>query len=340
MRKDQLVSALVKKKKNGRNRTAKSTKTNRSREGSAAAAMPKKRTTATQRRIRKLQAQREMMRDLGTEQIDSTNANDDRLVLMVRDSYWLHAYWELSSGSVERAKAALAEHWHNVKPTLRLLRLSNVSEATRTESVVREIEIHGAVNNWYIDVQEPPQSFRVEIGYTTSNDHFFGLARSNCVTTPKSGSPDMIDGNWADVMENSDRIFAMSGGYTENNSGNDELQELLEERLRRPIGSPMVTRFGQGAEAILGHSSDLKFSVDVEVVVYGMASRNAHVTMLEEPVKLGPDGSFTARMGLPNRRQVIPLVATSADGIEEQTIVLGLERNTKVMEPKFREIGE
>jgi len=31
----------------------------------------------------------------------------DRLVVMVRDPYWLHAYWELSRKSVERAKVAL-----------------------------------------------------------------------------------------------------------------------------------------------------------------------------------------------------------------------------------------
>ena len=342
MRKDQLVCALAKKKKNGRTNTStvKPAKTVQASKGPNPAVAPKKRTTAAQRRIRKAQAEREMLRDLGNDGISSTNRATDRVVLMVRDPYWLHTYWELTSSSIDRAKAALAEHWHDAKPVLRLLRVSSVREATRNEAVVREIEIHGAVNNWYIDVQDPPQSFRVEVGYNTSDGRFYGLARSNCVTTPKAGSPDMIDGNWADVMKNSDRIYAMSGGYSENNAGIDELQELLEERLRRPIGSPMITRFGQGADAILGSPTDLRFSVDVEVVVYGMASSSAYVTMLGEPVKLGPDGSFTARMSLPNRRQVVPLVATTADGGEEQTIVLALERNTKVMEPKFREIGE
>jgi len=40
---------------------------------------------------------------------------------------------------------------------------------------------------------------------------------------------------------------------------------------------------------------------------------------------------------LPNRRQVIPLVASTKDGGSQRTIVLAMERNTKVMEPIDRE---
>jgi hypothetical protein len=59
-----------------------------------------------------------------------------------------------------------------------------------------------------------------------------------------------------------------------------------------------------------------------------------------EPVQLGPDGSFTARVSLPDRRRVLPVVASSRDGVQERTIVLAIERNTKVMEPKMREPGQ
>ena len=27
------------------------------------------------------------------------------------------------------------------------------------------MEIHGGVNNWYIDVQNPPKSYQLDIGY-------------------------------------------------------------------------------------------------------------------------------------------------------------------------------
>ena len=52
------------------------------------------------------------------------------------------------------------------------------------------------------------------------------------------------------------------------------------------------------------------------------------------------DGSFTVRLSMPNRRQVLPVVASSGDGVEQRTIILAVERNTKVMEPKIREANE
>ena len=39
----------------------------------------------------------------------------DRIVLLVRDPYWLHAYWEITPAAVQRAEAALKvafdDHW-------------------------------------------------------------------------------------------------------------------------------------------------------------------------------------------------------------------------------------
>jgi hypothetical protein len=43
------------------------------------------------------------------------------------------------------------------------------------------------------------------------------------------------------------------------------------------------------------------------------------------------------RVDLPNKRQVLPIVASTADGIERQTVVLAVERNTKSMEPLGRD---
>jgi hypothetical protein len=38
-------------------------------------------------------------------------------------------------------------------------------------------------------------------------------------------------------------------------------------------------------------------------------------------------------MELPDRRQVLPVVACSRDGMRQRTTVIAVERNTKVMEP-------
>ena len=287
------------------------------------------------RRINQLQHKLATVKNLAANTSDDgqPGPREDRLVVMVRDPYWLHAVWELSQQSVDRAQAAMGPHWHTAQPTLRLFRIMEAGASTHE----RDIVIHGGVSNWYADVQDPPCQFRMEIGYLAKNGAFHCLARSNTVQTPPAGTSDAVDENWADVAEHADRIYAMSGGYSPGGTSR-ELQELLEERLRRPLGSPMSTRYGQGAANIDGAEEKLRFAIDAEVIVYGAANRDAHVTLKGEPVQLRSDGTFAVRLSFPDRRQVIPIVVSSADGVEQRTIILAVERNTKRMEPVVRDI--
>ena len=338
MRKDELVRALV-------NHSRRKQKTANGRRGANGASLRIRdhfKAEATAKDILSAKAQEQLVqlrqKLAGSRQLsggqEPGRAEQDRLVVMVRDPYWLHAYWELAPRSVERAQTALGPHWHTTRPVLRLFQLSSDG----TAELQREITIHGGVNHWYVDVQNPPQQFRMEIGFLAASGQFYCLARSNEVTTPPAGTSDSVDENWADIDENADRIFAMSGGYTHRGTSL-ELQELLEERLRRPMGTPMKTRYGGGASRVLAGAQDLPFAVDAELLVYGVSHPHAHVTLQGEPVPLRPDGSFTVRMTLPDRRQVIPVIASSPDGVEQRTIILAVERNTKVLEPVVRDAG-
>lgn len=256
----------------------------------------------------------------------------DRIVVMVRDPYWLHAYWELTRTSIQRAEAALGQEWPHSRPILRLLDVSAQDTTSTSESVIRDIPIHGGCNNWYIEVPNPPRSFRVDIGYLARSGRFYVLARSNVVSTPRPGASDLLDENWADLdSAKAERIFAMSSGFNPNASSL-EIKQLFEERLRRPMGSPSVTSFGSGAWPA-ARARKFWFQLDAELIVYGATEPDAHVTLQGEPVKLRSDGTFTMRFSLPDSRQIIPAVAASADGIEERTIVLAVERNTKRLEP-------
>ena len=286
------------------------------------------------RKINQLQEKLASIRNLAAATSHGGECRQDRLVVMVRDPYWLHAYWELAQRSVDRAQVAMGQRWHSAQPVLRLYHTHG--EAATIHQ--RDIPIHGGVSNWYIDVQDPPQDYRLEIGYLADDGYFYCVARSNEVSTPPAGASDALDENWTAVAENADRIFAMSGGYSPQGASR-ELQELLEERLRRPLGSPMKTRYGNGA-ARIREGEQLQFAVDAEIIVYGLANRDAHVTVQGEPVQLRADGAFAVRLNLPDRRQVIPIVASSNDGVEQRTTILAVERNTKVMEPLVRDVTD
>jgi uncharacterized protein len=263
----------------------------------------------------------------------------DRIVCMVRDPYWLHCYWELTRQSIQRAEAALAQAWHGARPILRLLDVTSLDSANNTESIVKDVEIHGGASNWYVEVQNPPRSYRIDIGYLSRGGQFYVLARSNIVSTPRAGMSDVIDDNWSDLdTEQARRLFAMSSGF-DPSASSLELKQLFEERLRRPMGSPSVTSFGSGALQY-GKPRTFWFQMDAELIVYGATEPTAKVTLQGAPVKLRRDGTFTMRFSLPDSRQIIPAVAMSADGIEERTVVLAVERNTKHLEPVITDLNE
>lgn len=290
--------------------------------------------------LRRQREQAERLRDLstgtlvggsavkgGSQRTRAGEPHRDRIVLLVRDSYWLQATWEITRASVGRAESSLAERWHTSRPVLRLMQVEDVSNNS-AETVQRDIPIHGGVDNWYIDVQDPPARFRVAIGYLTDDDHFHSICRSNIVETPSPGECERLDEHWHDIADDYERIYSLSGGY-ETDGG--DLKEMFEERLHRT----MPSRGEQGqtvADPTLLRQSKLPFEVDAELIVFGKTASGSSVSLGGRPVKLQADGTFTVRMKLPDRRQVLPITAESRDGMRQRTTVIAVERNTKVME--------
>ena len=346
MRKEQLIHALAKlasgaapshAAKNGRTNGCSSggsraKKSCKSRNGHArATSAAKPRSARLEGRLSQIRSRLLETKNLAIRS-GGGNGSGDRLVVMVRDPYWLHAYWELTRQSIERARAALGQHWHGARPILRLLEVARDGTTNSVRRIARDIEIHGSVNNWYLDVGNPPKSYQLEIGYKAPSARFVCLARSNIVSTPAVGTIKPFGGAWTEGGDDYNRIYALSGGYSQEGDHSD-LKELFEERLHRPMGT-RFTIAGGGTDV---GQRDFNFEVDAELVVFGVTSPDAHVTLKGEPVPLEPDGTFKIAFNLPERRQVFPVVASSGDGVEQRTIVLAVERNTKVMEPVIRE---
>jgi hypothetical protein len=352
MRKDQLIRALVRKAKTGLATAATVDASGRASQPAAVhVAAPRARTAPppaapavdpeVARRIAEARDRIARAKNLSTgpESGKARRPARDRMVLMVRGPHWLHVFWEITPRSITRAQAALGPEWHAARPVLRVLQMEHDLQAAPSERVVREIEIHGGVKNWFVDVREPLRC-RTEVGYRTPGGRFHGLVRSNVVSTPAASQGDTLDAHWGGIMEDCDRIYSMSGGFSpENNS--TELQELFEERLRRPMGPPASRqRAAADADDDSAPEPEFQLEVDAEMIVYGATRPNAYVTLQGEPVKVQPDGTFRVRVDLPNKRQVLPIVASAQDGSARQTVVMAVERNTKSMEPYGRESGE
>ena len=364
MRKDELVRALAKEARRrarkggtprsrasapgGRKRSTPRTRPVRAVKGSSAKSAhaskanrngrtqskPATRNSVVLQRLRQSQQAKEREKNLAAPRGPRyVEPGKDCLVLMVLDPFWLQACWDVTHHAVERVQAAMAEKWHGAQPTLRLLEVDQGTTTGTSERVLRDIPVHGGVRNWYVDIHETT-SYQACLGYLAADGQFFTILRSNIVTPPVPGSTDPLDENWEEVAEDYERVYALSGG-NEREHEDSELRELFEERLRRPMGVPVVARFGLAG--MRKQRKELPFDVDAELIVYGSTSPDAHITLSNTPVKLRDDGTFTVRMKLPDRRQVIPVVATSHDGVECRTIVLAVERNTKRLDPVIRE---
>ena len=250
----------------------------------------------------------------------------DKIVLAAPDAYWLHVMWELSVQSVQRAEAALGQDWHGAQPIIRLFDVTSTDTTSTSETPVKDIAVHGGCSHWYIDIAQPPRAYRADIGYMPRRGRFFELARSNVLTPPAAGASEPIDDAKGDPA-------ARGLPVGDHHHGG---KDLGDEQFRRPMKENM---FGTGALPP-GKLKKFFFDIDAELVVYGRTDPGATVTMHNEPVKLRSDGSgtFSMRFSLPDCRQIIPAVATSADGMEEQTIVLAIERNTKRLDPMVHDL--
>lgn len=257
----------------------------------------------------------------------------DRIVVVVRDPYWLHVFWELTHQSVQRAEAALGQDWHGARPILRVCDVSAQDTTSTAEGVVRDVDVHGGCNNWYIEVTQPPRSYRVDIGYVSKRGQFYALARSNVVTPPKAGQSDNLDENWNETdAKQADRLYAMSSGFDPSAGDTRALKEFLEERFRRPLHATALPS-APTTTGPVPKGGKFFFHIDAEMIVFGRTIAGSRVTLQGEPVKLRPDGTFTMRYSFPDGRQILPAIAESADGVEERKIVLAVERNTKELEP-------
>lgn len=287
------------------------------------ASKPSQASPRVKRKLAALHAQRQRLRDIST----GDNTAEDQLLLIVRDPYWLHLSWEVQPESVRRARTALGQQWHTAEPALRVHRL----HPSGASGGYKQQVIHGGVQHWYIDVQNPPGKYRAELGYASASGEFYCICKSNEATTPEAGASLAVDDNWNDIARNADRVYAMSGGYSADGVSS-ELREALEDRLKRRLGRPTDTRLAS-ASARNGYQQPL-LTVEAEMVLHGVVAPHTHLTIKGEPVEVADDNTFEVKVALPDRRQVAPIVASSSDGAEQRTIIIGVDKNTKTLAPQ------
>lgn len=258
--------------------------------------------------------------------------NQTRVVLMVRDPYWLYSYWDFS-GETYHGLANLFGSWQNVPLTMRIYEVAPTAESG--VQLLYDIPLDQNARSWYIHASGPNRSFVVDLGYLHPYEGFVVLCRSNVVTTPRDSISDIIDEEWMIIEEDFRRLYRLAG-WGRQNMNSAEIVESLIKRLEREMGSGAVSSLSSPSRPVQKERG-FWLVVDAELIVYGSTEPDAHVTIDGQPITLRPDGSFTLRTALPDGIRNIPVSAKSSDDIETITITPVVQRTTHSQHVKKEE---
>lgn len=249
---------------------------------------------------------------------------DNKVVLLVRDPYWLHAYWEITDVRKSHIEREAQAGWGDLRKVLRVYDVTDVIFDGTNANKSFDIDLTSDANNWYIHVGEPDRSWCADLGVITSDGRFILIVRSNVVTTPLDRPSDVIDEEWMTLEEEFAKLYGIAGGFGVSSPHMAELKKKLKERLQKELASGAVSSFARPPL-----ERGFWLAVNTELVVYGATEAGATVTVQGQPIKLNRDGTFSLRFALPEGEQVIPVRAISADKQEERTITPVVRKHTK-----------
>ncbi len=244
----------------------------------------------------------------------------DKIVLVVRDPWWLYTYWEVKDSTWDKFKAELKDEFYKARRVLRVYDVSNIIFNGMNANKFFDLGIREDASNWYIDIGSPGRSWCVEFGFLLSNGRFIAILRSNVVETPLDGPSWITDEEWMIPDDMFARLYGMGFGLGKSSPAGGVWRKGI-------VSSPGIASMASPVKKQAPRSFWLE--VNCELIVYGATEPDAKVTVQNKAISLRRDGTFTLRFALPDGKQVIPVKAISKDNLEERSITPIVNRETK-----------
>jgi hypothetical protein len=120
---------------------------------------------------------------------------ENAITLMVRDPYWLFAYWEFAPDLQTTLRARIGTE--ALAKSRLVLRVYDVTGTDPDHPVgYHDIDVAPGARNWYVNVMRVERDYCVDLGLITPDGSFIIIARSNRVSLPPVGPSDVIDEEW------------------------------------------------------------------------------------------------------------------------------------------------
>jgi len=280
-----------------------------------------------------------------------------RVMFLPRDPQWAVVYWQIDTSDRQRAMARGAKDL-----CLRLADVTGLVGGAAHPHTLQEIVVGSNATEWYLPVPVCDRDYRVELGYRTDDPGgWFSLACSSVVRIPGIHTSEGLQARY--------EPFTMAGGEPmalgrDGTSDGDGLHERLYQRgaaqwrghrngseVFHATGPPFqgadrhhtsgagVWSSGRGDSGSGGVSRrrrSIWLVSDAELIYYGATDPDAQLTIGGEPVPLSADGTFRLEMAFPDGRQIYPIQAVTADGLQRRSTTLDFQRNTPLNDGKER----
>ncbi|MCK4408575.1 MAG: DUF4912 domain-containing protein [Candidatus Eisenbacteria sp.] len=142
---------------------------------------------------------------------------EDLIVLMVRDPYWLFAYWEFSPDLNDQLLKRLGED--TLRNSRLVLRVYDVTGAdTKSPVSYHDIDVAPGARDWYINVTHVESDYCIDIGLILPDGSFVVIARSNRISLPPIGPSVEVDEQWV-TLESLGEIYSLTERGSTTGSG-------------------------------------------------------------------------------------------------------------------------
>lgn len=257
--------------------------------------------------------------------------DDNRIILFVRDPYWVFGAWDLHPHKPEETARKHNVNLSDFNIALRVYDVTDVEFNGLNAHKHFDLDVGTTKGSWYINVPEDDRYYVADVGLRNRRGDFYVMARSNVVGTPRHSASNRMDEEWMIADEDFWKMYALSGGFkSRRGAASMELTEMMRSRLAGETSSGAISSFG--SERPARARDQFWYRLDCELVVYGATEPDATVTMMGEKVQLRSDGTFTARFALPDGIQVIDTKAVSANKKFEKIITPTVSRGTSVFQ--------
>jgi len=135
--------------------------------------------------------------------------NQTRLVLMVRDPYWVYVYWDLDDQKSQEIEYATKDKSQQYQTILRFYDIPHEEkDPIYTDNKYSfDIVVPISLGEWYVYLGKPTHRFYADLGLLSKDNDFYLVAWSNHVTLPSDSPSLLVDNEWQVKNELFDSLY-------------------------------------------------------------------------------------------------------------------------------------